>query len=487
MRILFRRKSVDVHPLRKTDIALPKDEQFLQAIVEHVQLTKQDFKHIQLIQDILEEQAINIAKRHYKLIMDTQETKQIFNKFTTHERWIKLFTGYVQHMAKGNFDQKYIENLRKIGEIHSKIELTDDWFIASYMRFYEYITPYVVEKYASNPQLLSNVLLSLNRIITLDTILVLQAYREANDYQLVDHLSNAMEQITEIDKLGDMVDIASATAEEAKDMEIASKQLYDSVDEVSLTALQASEQTENMVEEANHSRDIIETSLVDFASMIKKFQNSQTLFTELTNKVNNISEVITFIRNIADETNLLALNASIEAARAGEHGAGFAVVADEVRTLAEQTKESVENITAEMLEVQKDANKVGEEIERFATQFSEQLTQTNESIDAIQKVMEQIHSVNKSIQSISEITEKESVLADQMYQQTTKVSQHAEMTRHIALETGRSVLVAGEGINDIRNNAIRTIRNGTQIQEARINEVNEKIEKWLEYNRANRW
>ena len=65
---------------------------------------------------------------------------------------------------------------------------------------------------------------------------------------------------------------------------------------------------------------------------------------EVTDRVKEITAVLTIISEIADQTNLLALNASIEAARAGEHGKGFAVVADEVRKLAERTQDSLDNI-----------------------------------------------------------------------------------------------------------------------------------------------
>lgn len=258
--------------------------------------------------------------------------------------------------------------------------------------------------------------------------------------------------------------------------------LHDAVDEVSSTAYSASEQTEHMVEKANKSRDVIEASLTDFANMIQEFQHSQKMFEDLTKKVNNISEVITFIKNIADETNLLALNASIEAARAGEHGLGFAVVANEVKTLAEQTKESVENITAEMLEVQQDSNTVGEEIERFAKALSEQLSQTNYSIEAIQQIMDEIHSVNESIQTISDITTNESTLADQMYKQMNHVREHFEQRKNITISTRNSVLTAGKRINEIRNVALKSINSRNREQERRIEEVNIKVGSWLANN-----
>lgn len=161
------------------------------------------------------------------------------------------------------------------------------------------------------------------------------------------------------------------TTDEASIVNEATHQLNEAVEKIATTANDASEQTRMMVDHAEDSKQVVESSLTGFLSTIEKFQQSKDSFQSLTGKINDISKVIDFIKSIADEMNLLALNASIEAARAGEHGRGFAVVADEVRKLTEQT---------------------------------------TDSIQAIDSIMEHIAEVNQGIRTIAEITETEAKL-----------------------------------------------------------------------------
>lgn len=258
-----------------------------------------------------------------------------------------------------------------------------------------------------------------------------------------------------------------------------------SVNQITETAKSASEQTHLMVDEAKESKIAVESTLNNFSKMIQEFQNSQTLFNQLTSKMKSISEVIDFIKNIADETNLLALNASIEAARAGEHGKGFAVVAEEVRKLAEQTKSSVDDITSEMLEVQQNSDIVNEEIDRLSTELSEQLEHTNVSIESIQNLMERINQVNQSIDTIFEITEAEAALSKQMLAQMDRVHNQFEQTENIAYSTSKSVLIAGKKIDEIRNRTLSTLKSRTPEQESRIQEIDRLVDEWFRANNGN--
>ncbi|BDV44591.1 chemotaxis protein [Geotalea uraniireducens] len=189
-------------------------------------------------------------------------------------------------------------------------------------------------------------------------------------------------------------------------------QIATAMEEMSMTVTEVARNTSNasdsaikVAQNAHEGQTIVNQSVQEMQKVAQIVRDSAAIVDSLGGKSEKIGEIINVINEIADQTNLLALNAAIEAARAGEQGRGFAVVADEVRNLAEKTMASTKQIGAMVGEIQQETRLAVGSIENVKqeAEVSERLSQQVEtSLESIVRAVEDIKNVITQIATASE-------------------------------------------------------------------------------------
>ncbi|VAX14309.1 Methyl-accepting chemotaxis sensor/transducer protein [hydrothermal vent metagenome] len=219
---------------------------------------------------------------------------------------------------------------------------------------------------------------------------------------------------------------------ETEQVAAAINQMTATVQEVAQHAADAADASRLAYEEAHKGKDVVSANLAGICKLKDEVNNAATMLNQLSSDSANIGEVLNVIRDIAEQTNLLALNAAIEAARAGEQGRGFAVVADEVRTLAQRSRQSTQKIEEIVERLQNSANKAVDAMQVGQTQTEESVQnaeQVDQSLDEIIRAVDAITEKNIQIASASE---EQSSVAEEINRSVANISQ-------IAAESARDV------------------------------------------------
>ncbi len=188
-------------------------------------------------------------------------------------------------------------------------------------------------------------------------------------------------------------------------------EMSSSAEEIDHNTTKTAETAEQANNVAHEGKNIVDNAIDSTRSLELIINNANTVIEKLGEDSSSIGGILDVIRGIAEQTNLLALNAAIEAARAGEQGRGFAVVADEVRTLAQKTQESISEIESMISKLQNGSHKAIDSISEGKNGVSSNVSQISMAGDSLNTIVTELNSINQMSQENANATRQQSTVA----------------------------------------------------------------------------
>jgi methyl-accepting chemotaxis protein len=267
--------------------------------------------------------------------------------------------------------------------------------------------------------------------------------------QTAEQLASASEEISA--GAGQTAESARVTSDQTIQAATAMQEMSASVHEISQNSQRASDASRNAAEAARHGGKAVQDTLSTMQGIAESTSSVAATIAKLGQSSEQIGKIVSVIDDIADQTNLLALNAAIEAARAGEQGRGFAVVADEVRKLAERTTKATKEI-ADMIEsIQKETQNAVKAMERESEDVRVGVDKTSASGAALQEIIKMSESVGDMISTIATAATQQSAATEQINSNVSQISSSTQQSSAAAEETSKACTDLSSLAFDLQN------------------------------------
>lgn len=348
--------------------------------VHMIDLTKEDLRTISNLQPFVHEQIEHIVGRFYENLENEPSLLKIINDNSSINRLRKTLEQHITEMFAGVIDRTYYEKRIRIAHVHVRIGLKTKWYMCAFQDLLLSLIN-IIEENVDNKEECFQAVKAVTKLLNLEQQIVLEAYdaeterirRQGEEEKTLirDKVASASENLASISEETN----ASFQELHAQSNEIVT--LSNRGTELSTLAEERAEKGKEQLGKQNANMASINYSVNDISSDVQV----------LLKISNRMQEIIDIVKSIADQTNLLSLNAAIEAARAGDAGKGFAVVAGEVRKLSEETKKSVINVSNLILDTNAQAEKLTQSLEKIKNAVKDGNNSMKETEDYFEQIL----------------------------------------------------------------------------------------------------
>lgn len=267
-----------------------------------------------------------------------------------------------------------------------------------------------------------------------------------------------------------------------KHMQNASLNLEDSIDNISSAMGNIRDNTHNIIEVSQNITNDMNDSITAVNQSSKRIEVINNRVQNFKGKIGKIEEIVDLVKKVANQSNLLALNASIEAARAGEAGKGFAVVADQVRLLSSNTAESAEDIVKYVTELKENIDELALAMDETTVSLAEGNSKVEKSIVSMQQMNNQMISIREGVDSVFNDIDTQTKVTRSFSKQIENISQSYNTLSNDCLQTGRRVFKIGRYLDKTRRDLVRGCSKITEQDWVRVFEVDHFVLTWRVYN-----
>ncbi|RAP26666.1 hypothetical protein C2W64_01382 [Brevibacillus laterosporus] len=387
--------------------------------LEMIQLSETDLRIARCLQPLIEQHIDEMVNQFYKNLNHEPSLIVIIERHSSIDRLKSTLRTHILQLFNGIIDENFIQQRKRIALAHVKIGLLPKWYLCAFQDLSISLFN-ILDTHLESKSDYHQSVIAITKLLNIEQQIVLEAYQDE---------INRLRGLEEDKK----VIVREQVNQSAQELAAISEETSAAIQELSAQAgefvVHAKKGTASSNEAQNLSvegTDKLDEQVHQFDQLQSSMQEISVEMKSLEDTSNQIRGIVSVVTGIAEQTNLLALNAAIEAARAGEQGRGFAVVADEVRKLAEQTKKSVSGVTQLIEKTNNQTSRVSSLLDRV----EELITSSTSSMSEITCFFANIQKAVSISKERSNLIEQELVtfsrVIEEMNQAVSHVAHSAE-------------------------------------------------------------